>query len=102
MELEELPAGEDGVSRVVPALVADDEVGLAGEEVGGLALALVPPLRSDQDRRRHAGILSGNVCGAFRSRGLLVRGAETLEEPQRCQTNPTTNPHARADDVDNA
>src|SRR5205823_12982643 len=57
VELEEPPACEHGVAGVVPALVADAEVHLVGEVVGGLALALVAPLAANDDRDRHGGIV---------------------------------------------
>ncbi len=38
---------------VVAALVADDDRDVLGEEVGGLALALVAPLEADDHGRRH-------------------------------------------------
>ena len=39
---------DNGVTGVVPALVADDVVDAVAEEVGGLALALITPLRADE------------------------------------------------------
>ena len=44
---------DDGVSGVVAALVADDEIRLLREEVRDLAFALVAPLRSDDGGHRH-------------------------------------------------
>src|SRR3954471_13092566 len=41
------------MAGVVAALVADDERRLLGEEVGGLALALVAPLEPDDHGGRH-------------------------------------------------
>jgi hypothetical protein len=52
-ELEHLVAADDRVAGVVAALVAHDHRGLLGEEVGGLALALVAPLQADDHGRRH-------------------------------------------------
>ena len=63
VELEDLVADHDGVAGVVAALVADDERDLLGEEVGGLALALVAPLETDDDRRRHQARLSSRDRG---------------------------------------
>jgi hypothetical protein len=60
LEGERLIVDDERVPRVVPALVADDEVHLLGEEVGELALALVAPLGSDHDGRRHS--LSSTVA----------------------------------------
>ena len=48
-----LPIDHDGVAGVVAALVADDQRHLTREEVGELALALVPPLRSHDHRGGH-------------------------------------------------
>jgi hypothetical protein len=44
VELELLAAGNDRVPRVRAALVAADEVGVLGQQVDDLALALVAPL----------------------------------------------------------
>ena len=48
------PLDDDRVPGVRAALVAADEVGVLGEQVDDLALALVAPLRADDDGRRHA------------------------------------------------
>ena len=53
LELEDLVADDDRVAGVVAALVADDHRDLLGEEVGGLALALVAPLEPDDHGGRH-------------------------------------------------
>ena len=53
VQLEDLVADHDGVAGVVAALVADDHRDLLGEEVGGLALALVAPLEPDDHGRGH-------------------------------------------------
>ncbi len=53
VELEDLVAADDRVAGVVAALVADDHRDLLGEEVGGLALALVAPLQPDDHGSRH-------------------------------------------------
>jgi len=45
--------GDHGVPGVVPALVADDVGDAAAEDVGGLPLALVAPLGTDQHDSRH-------------------------------------------------
>ena len=47
VQLERLPAAHDRVTGVVPALKAHDGIGLLGEQVGDLSLALVAPLGSD-------------------------------------------------------
>ena len=53
VELEDLVALDHRVAGVVAALVADNHRDLLGQEVGGLALALVAPLEADDDRGRH-------------------------------------------------
>ncbi len=53
LQREGLTADDDRVARVVPALVADDDLHLLGNEVGELALALVAPLRTDHDGCGH-------------------------------------------------
>ena len=55
LQSERLTADDDRVPGVVPALVADDDLHLLGDEVGELALALVAPLRADHDRCGHPG-----------------------------------------------
>ena len=53
LECERLAADDDPVPGVVAALVAHDQVHLAGEEVGELALALIAPLGPDHHGCRH-------------------------------------------------
>ena len=53
-ELERLAAGHDGVPGVGPALVADDDLVLLGQQIDDLALRLVAPLQSDHARARHS------------------------------------------------
>ncbi len=48
-----LVADDDGVTRVVTALVADDIVDLTAKEVGGLTLALIAPLGAHENDSRH-------------------------------------------------
>ena len=50
---EDLAVPHDGVAGVVAALIAHHHVGLLGQQVGDLALALVAPLGADHDGRRH-------------------------------------------------
>ena len=52
-QLEDLVAADHRVAGVVAALVAHDHRDLLGQEVGGLALALVAPLEPDDHGRRH-------------------------------------------------
>ena len=49
-----LVADHQGVPGVVAALEAHDDVGMGGEEVDDLPLALVAPLGADDHQRRHA------------------------------------------------
>ena len=48
-----LAAGDDRVPRIGPAVVAADEIGMLGQQVDDLALALVSPLGADDHGRRH-------------------------------------------------
>ena len=52
-ELVRLPVGDDRVPGVRPALVAADDVRVLRQQVDDLALALVTPLRPDDDGRWH-------------------------------------------------
>ena len=56
LELQQPALGDHRVARVVPALIADDEIHPIGEVVDRLALALVPPLGPEHDRGRHVGL----------------------------------------------
>ena len=53
LELVGLAVGDDRVACVGAALVAADEVGMLGEQIDDLPLALVAPLRADDDCRGH-------------------------------------------------
>ncbi len=53
VELVRLAVGDDRVPGIRAALVAADEVGVPGEQVDDLALALVAPLSADDDGRGH-------------------------------------------------
>ena len=53
LEREGLPVHDERVTGVVAPLVAHHQVHLLGEEVGEPTLALVTPLGSDDDGRRH-------------------------------------------------
>ena len=44
---------DDGVAGVISALAADDDVGVAGQDIDDLALAFIAPLRADQYRICH-------------------------------------------------
>ena len=59
LESEGLTVDDDGVTRVVAALIADDQMHLLGDEIGELALALVAPLGADDDRRGHGASFKG-------------------------------------------
>jgi hypothetical protein len=60
VELELLSVANDRVAGVVAALKADHEVGLLGEQVGDLSLALVAPLGADYRYPGHDGIMRRN------------------------------------------
>ena len=65
-ELEGLAAGDDRVPGVRAAVVAADEIRVAGEQVDDLPLALVAPLRPDDHGRGHEpsiGPASGRLPG---------------------------------------
>ena len=53
LELEHLAVDDDGVARVVPALIADAHRGFLGEVVGEAAFAFVTPLHTDDHCARH-------------------------------------------------
>jgi hypothetical protein len=53
VELEGLAVADDRVTGVVPTLEADDEIGVLGQEVDDLSLALVAPLGTDNDETWH-------------------------------------------------
>ena len=52
-QFEGLAAGDDGMAGIGPALVADDDIVLLGEQIDDLALGLVAPLQSDNTGGRH-------------------------------------------------
>ena len=52
-ELVGLAAGDDRVAGVGPALIANDDVVLLGQQVDDLALGLVAPLQTDDASTRH-------------------------------------------------
>src|SRR5581483_7151509 len=63
-ELEGLAGDDDRVAGVRPAVVAADEVGVARQQVDDLALALVPPLRADDDGAWHGVSMTRGPSGA--------------------------------------
>ena len=63
LELQQPALGDDGVARVVAALVADHEVHPVREVVDRLALALVSPLGPEHDGGRHGPSLAGGLEG---------------------------------------
>ena len=85
LESEGLAVDDDRVTRVVAALVADDQVHLLGDEVGELALALVAPLGADDDRRRHGASFKGR-----RDRASLpaARASPWDHKPSGCTDSP--------------
>ena len=48
-----LAIDHEGVAGVVSALMPNDEIGLAGEEIDNFAFPLVAPLRADDRHVRH-------------------------------------------------
>jgi hypothetical protein len=53
MERVALAFDHDRVSRVIAALITNDEIGVLGKKVGDLAFALVPPLGADESDPGH-------------------------------------------------
>ena len=53
MQNELLVSDDHGVTGVVSALAAHDDVGLIGEEIDDLPLAFISPLRPDKNRIWH-------------------------------------------------
>src|SRR5207245_3848545 len=49
-EFERLAVADDGVAGVGPAVVANDDIVLVGEEIDDLAFGLVAPLQADDTR----------------------------------------------------
>ena len=103
LELQQAALGDDGVARVVPALVADHVVHAVGEVVDRLALALVPPLGAEHDRGRHDGAslpvggASGPACGRSpRPKSPTTCGDSEPGEPPRGLRWTRAHPGARA------
>ena len=69
MQLERPVLIDDGVSRVVAALVPDDHVRLLREEVGDLPFAFVAPLGSDDGRHGHVNECYGRARISARRSG---------------------------------
>ena len=78
-DLERLVADDDRVPGVRPALVAADDIGLLGEQVDDLALALVAPLRPDDHGRGHG--VSLRVSGTSRPASSRMRRGELPRDP---------------------
>ena len=81
-KLVNLVADDDGVAGVRPALVADDEVMLAGQDVDDLALGFVAPLQTDNASAGHGRIRQSSdrtVRIAARKNAIVMRRA-------RCET----------------
>ena len=71
---EGLAVDDEGVPRIVAALVADDQLHLLGDEVGEFPLALITPLGAHHDGRRHADLLGlplGNGHGSSAHRDVI-------------------------------
>ena len=60
-----LVADDERVARVGAAAVAHDRVGLRGEQIHDLALALVAPLGAHDHQRRHARSLRPRLAPVF-------------------------------------
>ena len=73
MQLEHLTIDNDGVPRIHAALVANDDVSGAAQQIGDLSLALVTPLSTDDDNvgqsKGDSGPLFKTIRKCFRSPG---------------------------------
>ena len=84
-ELVGLAVGDDRVPGVRPAVVAADEIRVAGEQVDDLALALVAPLGADDHGRGHEPSI-GPPHGSLPprgSRGRALLGRKPMPLRQR-------------------
>jgi hypothetical protein len=68
VQLEEPPAHVDGMPGVVSPVVAGDQVGGGGEPVHDAALALITPLRADDDLKWHEYAPVGIIISALGKR----------------------------------
>ena len=84
LELVGLAVGDDRVARVRAALVAADEVRVLGEQIDDLPLALVAPLRTDDDCRGHG----RSVCQKPSATLLGRESARARVEGPRRQSHP--------------
>ena len=66
-ELEGLAVADDGMAGVGPALVADDDIVLFGQQVDDLAFGLVAPLKSDHASHWHRKALDRNDVRNFQT-----------------------------------
>ena len=81
MELELVALADDRVAGVVAALEAHDDVGLLGNQVDDLALALIAPLGADYDNAWHgAGLWLGGQAIRLKPKR---RASETLRSSGR-------------------
>src|SRR5262249_58498529 len=71
---------DHAVTRVGATLVAHHPVVLAGQEIDDLPLALVPPLRADDDGGGHAQATRPGACPVARK----SRTALAASTPARC------------------
>ncbi len=81
LQLVRLAVGHDRVAGVGAAVVAADEVGVTGEQVDDLALALVTPLGPDDDGGGHG----GEVCP--RPDYAALRSARSSRKSCRASTS---------------
>src|SRR5207244_7238609 len=70
-DLVRLAVDDDRVTRVGPALVAADEIGILRKQVDDLALPLISPLRADYDCCWHSIEESNQDCGG---RAVVLNG----------------------------
>ena len=76
-----LVADDDRVAGVVAALVADDVVDAATEQVGGLTLALIAPLGTNEHDSRHRfSLLAHKTKPLAQARQGLLRGRKDYPE----------------------
>ena len=80
LEFEGLAASDDGVSCVVAAAIADDDLGFTAENVHDFAFCFVAPLRANDHECRHADV--SFWCGRRASKKPT---APACEDPPACR-----------------
>jgi hypothetical protein len=71
---------DDGVSGVVAALAADDDVGVIGEVIDDFAFAFVAPLGADENSIGHKNLCSAKGCMPRRKTCLFPKNALRRQE----------------------